>query len=184
MMLEHSRTPRRPAWIAALVLAAAAPAAAQPMAQPAPADCAATDANLPADLAGWTSPAPLAAAAAEAGLDAAQLQIGRAYDIKLSRTPEVAYLVQPEKPGGSVSYGGLLAVTVPRAGSYRVALGSGAWLDVLADGAPVASTAHGHGPACSSVRKMVTFPLAAGRHVIQISANGAPAVAVMVVQAP
>lgn len=174
---------RSPAWIITLALAAS-PAAARAEQPASSAECAAAESSLPSDLASWISPSPLAAATAVTVLDRAQLQLGRAYQVTLSRTPEVAYLVQPEKPGGSVSYGGLLAVTVPRAGTYRVALGSSAWLDVLTDGAPVASTAHGHGPACSGVRKMVTFPLSAGRHVIQVSANGAPAVAVMVAPAP
>ena len=38
-------------------------------------------------------------------------------------------------------------------------LSAGAWIDVVKDGAQVASSAHGHGPACSTLRKQVAFEL-------------------------
>jgi hypothetical protein len=50
---------------------------------------------------------------------------GKAAAVALLPTPEVHYPLRPEKPGGSVSHGGLLALEVARAGTYRVAIGSG-----------------------------------------------------------
>lgn len=151
---------------------------------PPSATCAATDKDLPSDLAAWTSKAPLAAATKAAGLAAATLVPGKAVAATLSHTAEVSYVTQPEKPGGTVSYGGLLAFDVSQAGTYRVALGAGPWIDVLKDGQPVTSTAHGHGPACSSVRKMVDFPLTPGRYVIQISADAEPTLGILVARLP
>ncbi|MGA0604228.1 homogentisate 1,2-dioxygenase [Caulobacter sp. KR2-114] len=151
---------------------------------PPPAACAATDAALPPDLAAWTDKAPLAAAATAADLPGASLTVGRAVSASLRHTAEIHYPAQPEKPGGTVSYGGLLALDVKDAGTYRIALGAAPWIDVLQDGKPLASTAHGHGPACSSVRKMVDFPLTPGRYVIQISAAADPSLGVLVTRLP
>lgn len=149
-------------------------------AQEAGQSCAVTPAPVPPALAGWASRQPVVAARAASGLGAATLGIGSAADATLTATGEVRYVVRPEKPGGPVSYGGLFAFTVDEPGVYRVALGSGAWIDVLRGKSAVASTAHGHGPDCSGVRKMVDFPLAPGRYTLQIAASAEPAVSLMI----
>ena len=100
--------------------------------------------------------------------------------VSLLPTPSVHYPLQPEKPGGSVSHGGLLGFTITEAGTYRIALGSAAWIDVVRGGKPVTSTAHGHGPACSTIRKMVDFPLMPGRYILQVSANAGAGLPVLV----
>ncbi|MBN8838706.1 MAG: homogentisate 1,2-dioxygenase [Sphingomonadales bacterium] len=163
----------------------AAPAALAQTAGETPAACPA-DAKpaLPAALAGWATPAPLAAAADPAGLARAALVPGKAATVTLLPTRSVHYPLQPEKPGGSVSHGGLLAFTITRAGSYRVALGSGAWIDVVRDGKALVSTAHGHGPACSTIRKMVDFSLEPGDYVLQVSANAAAELPVLIAPLP
>jgi hypothetical protein len=46
------------------------------------------------------------------------------------------------------------------------------------------SIAHGHGPDCSGIRKMVDFRLEAGSYVLQIVGNGAPTVRVLVASVP
>ncbi|HEX8555674.1 MAG TPA: homogentisate 1,2-dioxygenase, partial [Sphingomonas sp.] len=69
---------------------------------------------------------------------------------------------------------------VASAGTYRVALDSAMWIDVVAGTAAIASTTHGHGPACSGVRKMVDFALRPGRYVIQLSGSAKPQAVVMV----
>ncbi len=105
---------------------------------------------------------------------------GIAVAARLSSTQDVRYVVTPEKPGGSVSYGGIFAFTVATPGRYRIALGAGAWIDVLANGKPTTSVAHAHGPACTGIRKMVDFDLSAGRYMLQITGNGAPDLPLMV----
>jgi hypothetical protein len=149
--------------------------------QPAPACDAAA---LPADLGGWCTRRPAASAADSKGLAAARLEVGRAYRATLTSTGDVHYIARPEKPGGSVSFGGMFTFTVKDSGTYRVALGSGAWIDLLKDAKAVASTAHGHGPEGSGIRKMVDFPLAPGRYTLQIAANGEPALTLMIVRLP
>jgi hypothetical protein len=144
------------------------------------ATCAAP-APLPADLAGWSvAHRPLKAAVKTSGTAKALLVQGTAFDATLAPTPKVEYVLEPGKPGGSVSYGGLFAFDVAQAGRYRVAQSGRSWVDVIVGGKAVTSAAHGHGPECSGVTKMVEYDLPAGRHLLQIAANGEAALTVMV----
>lgn len=127
------------------------------------------------ELAGWSQRSPVTAAT---------LVPGKAVDAALLKSTDVRYPVAPQKSGTAATYGGVFGFTVTAPGTYRVALDQGAWIDVLAGGKPVTATAHGHGPDCSGVRKMVDFPLTAGPHVLQIAANATPAIAVMIVRLP
>jgi hypothetical protein len=138
----------------------------------------------PAALAGWTAKTDVTAADKAGGLTQAALTVDRGANVTLHPTREVAYVTQPEKPGGSVAHGGLLAVSIARAGTYQVNLSSGAWIDLLKDGAAVMSTAHAPGPACTGIGKTVQFPLQPGNYVLQISANADPAIQVMVSRVP
>ena len=154
------------------------------MAQMAPTACARMDADLPSDLATWSQRSPLASATRSADLGAAVLAPGQAVDARLHPTRDVAYVTQPEKPGGSVAHGGLLRLRIPAAGTYRVVLGSAAWIDVLKDGRSVASSAHAPGPACSTARKTVEFSLVRGDYVLQVSANADPTLAILILHRP
>ncbi|GAB1715539.1 MAG: hypothetical protein NTAFB05_05810 [Nitrobacter sp.] len=169
------------AWGAALASAAAWPAAdAQEAAAPA---CAVPVAPT-GELAPWTTPSRLQAAENAAGTSRARLPVGQAARLALLQTPEVRYPLRPEKPGGSVSYGGLVQIDVHEAGTYRLALDSAAWIDVVRDKQAVTSSAHGHGPNCTGIRKMVDFPLTPGSYVLQIAANGQPQMTVLVARLP
>ncbi|MCP3735577.1 hypothetical protein M9979_11910 [Sphingomonas sp. RP10(2022)] len=157
-----------------LALAVATPAQAQP-------DCRSGATPLPAELAGWTAMTPLVAGAGAKA--AAPLTIGRGARATLAATPTLRYLRAPEKPAAAGSFGGLFAVDVARAGRYRVALGEGAWIDVLHGDHTLPSVAHAHGPACSPIRKMVDFDLAPGRYVIQIAGAKAATLPLMIAAA-
>ncbi|WP_395397564.1 hypothetical protein WBP07_23760 [Novosphingobium sp. BL-8A] len=182
---------RRRRWtpraLAVLALASAGGADAQdmpdmPKVAPSPIACPATPAALPAELAGW-NPRTALSAGADAR-SAARLEPGRAVDGGLRATPQVRFALRPEKPGGSVSFGGIYAFSVKAAGKYRVALGSAAWIDVVKDGAAVTSIAHGHGPDCSGIRKMVDFTLEPGEYLLQISANPEAKLPLLVTRLP
>lgn len=169
---------------AVAAIAAAFPVAAQ-MDHPMEAStCAPGPVSLPEELGGWAERVPFTAAKDEAGARKAALTPGTAVDAALLQTSELRYALRPEKPGGSVSYGGLFRFSVKQAGVYRVALGSGAWIDVLRDGKAVESSAHGHGPDCSGIRKMVDFPLEPGDYLLQIAANGSPNLPLLVARRP
>src|SRR3546814_10877370 len=67
-----------------------------------------------------------------------------------------------------LKFGGTIPVEVKKAGRLIVALDAGAWIDLVRDGAVVKSVAHGHGPACSGIRKTVEYDVAPGRYQLQI----------------
>lgn len=163
--------------VAAAVLIAPAPGRAQATQ---PACVAIDDAGLPAALAGWRDRSDLAAAGREADAGQAVLPLGKGVNGQLKRTGEVVFPVLPDRPGGSVSHGGLFTIAVAEAGDYQVSLGAGAWIEVVRDGALVQSNAHAPGPACTSLRKTVVFPLTPGRYLLEITGNGEPTLPVMV----
>ena len=163
---------------AALVLIAPAAFAQEPPSRPA---CAMTsDANLPPALSAWSNRTPVAAAAAVMDLSQASLPIGQGVDAQLKHSGEVTFPVLPAKPGGSVSYGGLYDLRVSEAGAYQVSLGTGAWIELVDGKTLVESTAHAPGPACSSLKKTVVFPLKPGGYVLEITGNAEPTLPVMV----
>lgn len=143
-------------------------------------DCSATTPALPPELSGWSSSVPLSAAASSDAAVRAPLSLGQAVQLRLMPTTAVRYAVPPEKPGTPTSHGGLASFTVVKAGTYRVALGAGAWIDVVRDEKALTSTAHGHGPACSGVRKMVDFKLTPGSYLLQVAGNADPVIPVMI----
>lgn len=154
--------------IAALLLLQTPPAA--------PA-CPPTPVPPPAALKSWSKPVPAATAAVPA--QAVPLTIGRAVRAALHPSDVVDFVVTPERAPAAGSHAEL-AFTVARAGRYRIALGEGPWIDVVQGSRAIASVSHGHGPACSGIRKMVDFDLPAGRYLLQVSGAKAGAVTAIV----
>lgn len=142
------------------------------------------EAKPPAGFEDWNGKAAITTATGAEHLAHVSLALGKGYEATLLNTPKVAMPVQPEKPGGSVAHAGLFSFTVETAGSYTVALGTAAWIDVLEDGKSLEPTKFGHGPECTGIRKMVVFPMKPGVHTLQVSANAAPTLKLMVAKAP
>lgn len=67
--------------------------------------------------------------------------------------------------------GGSGSTTLPvmAAGRYRVALDQPGWIELTRDGRVLESVAHGHGPRCSSIRKIVEFDLQPGAHQLKLT---------------
>ena len=174
--------------VGAFAIACGTAAAQAPKASPMPmksgrpaASCAAMDVKLPADYASWTAKGVATSARSVADLAKAELAIGKTFRATLLPTPGVDYPTQPEKPGGSVSKGGLFSVKVATAGTYFIALGGGAWIDLIdKDGKAAESVAHGHGPDCSTIRKVVDFRLSPGAYTLQVSSYTAETLDVLV----
>ncbi len=131
--------------------------------------CPAQPAPLPAELGGWSRMTPLAGGADVAG--AAQLPLGGGARATLVATPALRPARTPPKADAPDTFGGLFSVTIAVAGRYRVALGGAAWVDVLSGSRSLTSVAHGHGPACSPIRKTVDFDLAPGRYLLQLTGS-------------
>jgi hypothetical protein len=111
--------------------------------------CSAMDAPLPPALSGWAKKGALGSTAQASALKTAALPLGQGVLVSLHPTRKVQYLTQPEKPGGSVAHGGMIALSIAAVGKYQVSLSSDAWIDVLKDGAAQVSVAHAPGPKCT-----------------------------------
>jgi hypothetical protein len=123
-----------------------------------------------------------ATSAEEAGK--AEISVGAPATVILFHTPEVVYAARPSKPGGSVAYGGLMRVSIAEAGTYRFALGNASWIDVVREGHKSSSVSHGHGPACSGIRKIVDYALVKGEYFVQLAASGDAQTGVLVIKLP
>jgi hypothetical protein len=149
-----------------------------------PKEACAAPAPPPAELAAWSSPSDLAAAASEAGLARAALIPGKAVTARFLPVAEVKYRVPPEKADGPAVFGGLYALRITQAGTYRVAAGAAPWMDLFQGKVPVTSVAHSHGPPCTGLGKMVDFPLQPGDYLVQFSESLQPQTEILVALLP
>lgn len=149
--------------LAILLQAAAAPCPAVPVAPP-------------AELTGWGGKGLVGASADKVQ----RFRVGSFARAMLLPAAAVTLPARPGKPAAAGSSSGVFAVEVPAAGRYRVALGAGAWLDLVRGGKALTSVAHGHGPACTGIRKTVDFDLKPGLHLLQIVGSPTPAIDMMV----
>jgi hypothetical protein len=144
-------------FLLGLVLAQAATAPSPTgAAEPAP-TCASLDRSLPAALASWT-------------IDGERLVAGHA--VTLQGTAPTAL------PSGRPGREATIAFSVPMNGVYGIALDQRGWIDVLPvmdQGAPrpLRPVDHSHAPACSTIRKIVSFELNAGTY-YSLSLSGLP----------
>lgn len=89
-------------------------------------------------------------------------------ELPLHRFESLRYAIAPEREPDVHKFGGMVPIEVKKGGRLTVALDAGAWIDLVRDGAVVKSATHGHGPACSGIRKMVDFDVTPGRYLLQI----------------
>jgi hypothetical protein len=131
-----------------------------------PACSTALNAALPETWKVWTTPETLPAAATPATQP--EILLGHAYMAQLKPTASVSYAVQPKKTTDG-TFGGLLMLTIDKAAVYTIALDQAAWIDVVRDGKGLKPSGHGHGPDCTTIRKMADFKLDPGHYTLQIS---------------
>ena len=122
----------------------------------------------------------LASAAASPDLEPARLNPDQAATVHLHAMSEVRFINPPERRGDASSFGGMLVLDVREAGTYQVALSADAWIDVLKDGTAIASVEKGAD--CSGPRRIASFALTQGRHMIQLSGNREVTIRVIVVR--
>ena len=91
-------------------------------------------------------------------------------------------------PGGKRvsddAHSGILRLHIPADGSWRIAASTPVWIDVIGQKGIVASVSHGRLAPCTSLRKVVEFPLSAGDYTLQLSGNPGPGLRLMVSQRP
>ncbi len=75
-------------------------------------------------------------------------------------------------------------IAITEAGRYGIAADEKVWIDVITNAAPVSSIGHGHGPACSGIRKIVWFNLPVGTYELALSKAEVARVRLLIVRAP
>jgi hypothetical protein len=94
---------------------------------------------------------------------------GKNIALTLDPVDKVTFPLAPERKPIAGTFGGVYHVTVATAGTYRVALQSGAWIDLIRDGKSLTSIAYMEGAPCSGIRKIVDFALQPGTYTLQLS---------------
>lgn len=116
------------------------------------------------------------AATLEAGAAAARapaLEVNTLYALTLKPQEDVRLVIPPSKKTlDDGAYAGLLTLTVPVTGQYRIAVDAGFWLDVARDGQPLQSLDFSGVNGCLTPRKIVLYQLPAGVPVT-VQLNGA-----------
>jgi len=144
--------------LAALLLLQATPAAPQ---------CPTADVALPTNLSGW-------------GVPGAEFGVNKAVTVQAGDLAKLADVPAGTRPGGAV----MIGFKVEKAGRYGVALDQRGWIDVVpgaSGGEALKSVVHGHGPQCSTIRKIVRFDLQPGTYRLYLTGLDKPAAKAMLV---
>jgi hypothetical protein len=126
--------------------------------------------TLPPELADWSRAASsktIYAYGTDLGADWSPLGAAKTA-LPLHKFESLRYDIAPERKPDVYKFGGMIPIDVKKSGRLIVALDAGAWIDLVRDGVVVKSATHGHGPACSGIRKMVEFDVEQGRYLLQI----------------
>lgn len=123
--------------------------------------------DLPPDFAGWSMP------------PTKMLRLGGPVVVEAQDPKTVKWAIPA--PASRPGRGAVVPFKITKAGTYRIGLSNGAWIDVVAGGKALESVTHGHGPACTELRKIVDFNLAPGDYVLQLAGMPAPTTKVMIV---
>jgi hypothetical protein len=120
---------------------------------------------------------PKAIAAGKDRASAGPVVADQLFTVTLHPLSEVSFPVTPGRPPPSGSFGGLIALSVPSAGKYRISADVPLWIDV-AGGAILAPVLDYEGlHDCSAPRKVVVFDLQGGTDwTLQLSAADRAAV--------
>jgi hypothetical protein len=118
--------------------------------------------------------------------DAPRIATGRLYAVHLATQERVRHPSPPtRKPVDSARHGGVLRFTVTESGSYRVSLDANFWVDVVHEGAPLATEDFRGNRECQGPRKIVTFQLPAGAELlVQLVDAGVPSVKLSITPKP
>jgi hypothetical protein len=129
----------------------------------------ATPAAAPVCTATVAPPAGLEAWSVAPGMTGDVIAPGKNIALTLEPIDSVTFSLPLERKPVAGTFGGVYHVTIATAGTYRVALQNGAWVDLVRDGKSLTSVAHMEGAPCSGIRKIVDFALQPGTYIVQLS---------------
>lgn len=141
-------------------------------AAPAPASVCTATVAPPAGLEAWNT---------ISAITMGPIAIGQGTGLMLVAADKVAFAPAPGRAPKPGTLGGVYSFNVATAGTYRIALDAGAWIDIVGHGKLVEPVAHTEGQPCSGIRKIVDFTLAPGRYVLQLSGAKEAATRVLIV---
>lgn len=151
-----------------------------------PACAAISDDSLPKAFAAWAGPAETVVASAGGATPAVPLvSPGKPVQLQLQPQAGVHFKAQPEqKRLPENAHAGIVKLRIPADGVWRIAASGPVWIDLLGPGGPIASTHHGRMAPCTTLRKVVEFPLKAGDYPLQLSGNPGPELRLLVTARP
>jgi hypothetical protein len=114
-------------------------------------------------------PAGLEAWSVAPGMTGDVIAPGKNIALTLQPIDSVTFPMSLERKPAAGTFGGVYHVTVATAGTYRVVLQNGAWIDLVRDGKSLTSVGHMEGAPCSGIRKIVDFALQPGTYALQLS---------------
>jgi hypothetical protein len=158
------------------LLALALPSLATAQETPPPPSCQAVDASLPAAFAGWRTPSTLSGPL-RPGMTV-QVPLRPIGDLQMA--PDMPIAPHEARDGGA-STGARFDLEIATAGTYRVALGNAAWIDLVQGGAALRPAGRDRGPACSSIHRILDFTLSPGRYLVQLSGTTAASARLLVI---
>jgi hypothetical protein len=127
---------------------------------------------------------PIAAARTLGGEPHPTLTLAEPAHVALVEARKLILVSPPGKPVGVDDRGGLVRLHVTLGGTYRLALGGKAWIDVVQKGKSVVSAAHQHGAPCSGIAKQVDFVLEPGDYTVQLTEAQTDALDMLVTRQP
>ena len=172
---------KRPGWLTAIAVVAAATASLPTWAAD---PCDGFAWNVSHERAVFATAAAAVTAATAAG-PTPTLELDKLYDISLTPQDKVNFIMAPAKKAlADGAYAGIVKLHIPAAGKYRVSMSDGFWIDVITQGrfAPTDDFTGSH--ECRAPRKIVQYPLPAGDLVLQFSNGTSPSVKVTVTATP
>jgi len=120
----------------------------------------------------------IGAAAAASG---AEIAPGAAAKLALAPIADAKLPQEPTRKPKDGTFAGFVRVAAPaKAGTYKVTLSKGGWIDVFQDGHEVKSGAFSGATGCEGVRKSVKFDLRAAPVLLVVTGAPDPEIAIVV----
>jgi hypothetical protein len=129
--------------------------------------------------------APQQLAASAKASSAAPIVVDRLYQLQLVSQAQARFAVPSERPAPADTFAGILQLTVPEGGAWRISVDAKLWVDVVLDGHLLRAAKHQGQSGCTAPHKIVEFELPAGKTLtLQLSEALGPTARIAVTRTP
>jgi len=140
-------------------------------------ECANLPSNSAAVVSAMAKPGTKVNAQATRGPAAALTPAAERFEVTLHPAERVSLLAKPAESEPAATFAGLLPISVPRDGVYRISLSTHLWLEMLNGDTKLERIRLDPRLHCGTVQKSLGFPLKAGvKYWLQLSGNKSPEV--------